>query len=123
MQEMMIQMINDPDIRLQIIGHMSENQEAMNQMMGANMTQNGIMMYNMTGMMHDNMMMQLLQDPETRKEMIELMKEHISEMDELLSSNLTEEEFNMKMAELMQEHMQSMQDLMPSHQMTGMMNP
>jgi len=32
MQEMMKQMIKDPDIRLQMIGHMSENQEAMNQM-------------------------------------------------------------------------------------------
>jgi len=121
MQEMMMQMINDPNIRLQMMGHMSENQESMNQMMGSNMTQNGMMMGNMAGMMQDNMMMQLMQDPETRKKMIELMKEHVSEMDELLSSNLTDDEFNMKMAELMQEHIQSMQDLMPSHQMTSMM--
>jgi hypothetical protein len=33
MQEMMKQMINDPDLRLQMIGHMSENQEVMNQML------------------------------------------------------------------------------------------
>ena len=32
MQEMMKQMLNDPGLRLQMIGHMSENQEAMNQM-------------------------------------------------------------------------------------------
>lgn len=32
MQEMMMEMINDPNIRLQMLGHMTEDQEAMEQM-------------------------------------------------------------------------------------------
>ena len=47
MQEMMIAIINDPDLRLQMLGHMSENQEAMQQMrqmIQVNMTGSGMMM-------------------------------------------------------------------------------
>ena len=40
-------MLNDPDLRLQMIGHMTENQEAMQQMQ---------MMLNDTGSMSGNMM-------------------------------------------------------------------
>ncbi|WP_010191154.1 hypothetical protein [Candidatus Nitrosarchaeum limnium] len=52
MSKMMSTMMNDPDLRLQMIGHMSENPEALKQMMsmlGSNMTDN------MSGM-DDNMM-------------------------------------------------------------------
>jgi len=143
MSKMMSAMMNDPDLRLQLMGHMSENTESfkemmnmmgyanmtghkdygMNQkMMNNNMIQDGMMMGNMTGVMHDNMMMELMKDPETREKMMELMKEHISEMNDLFSSNLSYDEFNMKMADLMQEHMQSMQELIPNHQMTGTMH-
>jgi non-homologous end joining protein Ku len=101
--------------------HMSSG---MNHKMTDNNTiQDGMMMGNNTRMMHDNMMMELMKEPETREKMIELMKEHISEMNELFSSNLSDDEFNMKMVNLMQDHMQSMQDLMTRHQMTGMMHP
>ena len=47
MQEMMSAIINDPNLRLQMLGHMSENQEAMQQMMQmtqGNMTGQGMMM-------------------------------------------------------------------------------
>ncbi len=57
MQQMMMEMINDPSIRLQILGHMSENQEAMQQM--RQMIQGGMtnqMIGNMTDMMDASMM-------------------------------------------------------------------
>ena len=43
-QDMITAMLNDPDLRLQIIGHMTENQEAMQQMQ---------MMLNDTGSMNE----------------------------------------------------------------------
>lgn len=46
-QDMITAMLNDPDLRLQMIGHMTENQEAMQQMQ---------MMLNDTGSMSGNMM-------------------------------------------------------------------
>lgn len=57
MQQMMMEMINDPAIRLQMLGHMSENQEAMqemSQMVDGQMNQNQ-MMGNMTIMDEDMM--------------------------------------------------------------------
>lgn len=56
-QEMMTEMINDPNIRLQMLGHMSENQEAMEQMqeMISGTMISDQMMGNMT-MMDDDMM-------------------------------------------------------------------
>lgn len=47
MQQMIMEMINDPDMRLQMIGHMTENQDAMQQMK---------MMLNDTGSMNEPMM-------------------------------------------------------------------
>ncbi|GKS67278.1 hypothetical protein YTPLAS73_08250 [Nitrosarchaeum sp.] len=143
MSKMMSTMMNDPELRLQMIGHMSETPEAfkemmsmmgsvnmtdhmgsgMNQQMIGNISQDGMMMGNMTTMTHGNMVMELMKAPETREKMMELMKKHISEMNELFSSNLSYDEFNMKMADLLQDHMQSMQDLMSNRQMTGMMHP
>jgi len=49
MSRMMSTMMNDPDLRFQMIGHMSENPEALQQMMGV--WNSG----NMTGMMDDMM--------------------------------------------------------------------
>ncbi len=128
MSKMMSVMMNDPDLRLQMMGHMSENSESFKEMMNmmgyANITDSkdyGMMMGNMTGI-HDNMMIELMKDPETREKMMELMKEHISEMNDLFSSNLSYDEFNIKMDDLMQEHMQSMQELIPNHQMSGTMH-
>ena len=46
MQGIMMEMINDPEMRLQMLGHMSENPEAMNQMR---------MMINGTNLMNDSM--------------------------------------------------------------------
>jgi len=118
MVQMMSVMLEDPSIRLQMIGHMTENPEAMeqmNQMMSGEMSQ-GMMG---SGMMNQEMMMKLMDDPQTREKMIEIMKEHVSEMNDLLSSNLTEQEFNEKMASMMQEHMKDMQDLMPNQMSHG----
>jgi protein-tyrosine-phosphatase len=64
------------------------------------------------------MMMKMMDDP-PREKMIEIMKEHVSEMNDLLSSNLTEQEFNEKMVSMMQEHMNDMQDLMPNQMSPG----
>jgi hypothetical protein len=91
MSKMMSTMMNDPDLRLQMMGHMSESPEAFKEMMSmmgsSNMTghmssgmnhkmtdnntiQDGMMMGNNTRMMHDNMMMELMKEPETREKMI-----------------------------------------------------
>ncbi|HWP78410.1 MAG TPA: fibronectin type III domain-containing protein [Candidatus Nitrosotenuis sp.] len=56
MQEMMFEIINDPDLRLQMLGHMTENQETMQQMqqmMQGNMAGKGMG----HGMMMDSGMM------------------------------------------------------------------
>lgn len=52
MQEMMMEMINDPNLKLQMLGHMSENHEAMEQMREM---VSGNMLGNMT-MMNDDIM-------------------------------------------------------------------
>jgi oligoribonuclease (3'-5' exoribonuclease) len=44
--------------------------------------------------------------------MIDLMNEHVVEIQELLSSELSDDEFNTKMIELMEKHQQSMSELM-----------
>jgi hypothetical protein len=59
----------------------------------------------------------MMQDPETREKMIQIMSEHIPEMQELLSSDLSDENFNQRMIEIMQDHQKSMQELMPSQPM------
>ena len=110
--QMMYTIIEDPTIRLQMLGHMTESPEMMEQMM--DMTGSG-----MQGMMNQDMMMQMLQDPETKEKMIQIMSKHVNEMQELLSSELTDEEFNTQMATLMENHMGEMQNLMsnqPMHQ-------
>jgi len=117
--QMMYTMIQDPDIRLQMLGHMTENPEAMQQMrsmvgsdmMGNNMTE-WMMDSGMQGMMSQDMMMQMMHNPETREKMIQIMSKHVDEMQKLLSSKLTEDEFNTQMIELMQDHMTEMHGLM-----------
>lgn len=115
---MMTPMINDPNLRLQMLGHMTENPEAMTQMMDS-----GMMMDGMTGsmmdssMMNKDMIMQMMQDPEAREKMIEIMTKHVGQMQELLSMELTDEEFNSQMVEMMQIHMDEMQQLMPHQSM------
>jgi len=59
----------------------------------------------------------MLEDPETRNKMIGLISTHITEMQELLSSELSDEEFDTKMIELMEKHQQSMSELMPDESM------
>jgi hypothetical protein len=119
--QMMYTMIEDPALRLQMIGHMTENPEAMQQMMSLMGTD--MMMNNMTrsmtgsgmqGMMNHDMMMQ---NPETKEKMIQTMSKHVGEIQKLLSSELDEGEFNLQMTKLMQNHMTEMQELMSSHQM------
>ena len=106
-------MIQDPGLRLQVIGHMTESPEAMaqmQQMMGGGMMEQG--------MMSSEMMKEMMEDPETRNKMIGLMSTHITEMQELLSSELSDEEFDTKMIELMEKHQQSMSELM-HHEPSG----
>lgn len=105
-------MIQDPGLRLQVIGHMTESPEAMaqmQQMMGGGMVEQG--------MMSSETMKEMLEDPETRNKMIGLMSTHITEMQELLSSELSDEEFDTKMIELMEKHQQSISELMPDESM------
>jgi len=116
---MMITMIEDPALRLQMIRHMTDNPESMQQIMnmkGSNMMINdmsGDMMGSgMQGMMNQDMVMQMMQDPETREKMIQSMSKHVGEMQDLLSSELTNDEFNTKMTELIESHMKEMQTLM-----------
>ncbi|MEE8181341.1 MAG: hypothetical protein V3T67_05840, partial [Nitrosopumilaceae archaeon] len=102
-----IPMIQDPGLRLQVIGHMTESPEAMaqmQQMMGGEMTGQT--------MMSSESMREMMEDPETRNKMIELMSPHITEMQELLSSELSGEEFDTKMNEIMEKHHQALRVLM-----------
>jgi len=112
MMDMALPMIQDPGLRLQVIGHMTESPEAMaqmQQMMGGGMMEQG--------MMSSEMMKEVLEDPETRNKMIVLMSTHITEMQELLSSELSDDEFDTKMIDLMEKHQQSMSELMPNESM------
>ena len=107
MMEMTMPMIEDPGIRLQMMGHMTESSEAMaqmQQMMGGGMMEQG--------MMSSEAMKEMMEDPETRMKMIDLMSEHVFDMQELLSSELSDEEFNARMIELMEKHQQSMSEMM-----------
>ena len=102
-----IPMIHDPGLRLQVMAHMTESPEAMaqmQQMMGSRMTGQG--------MMNSETMREMMEDPENRMMMIELMNECVVEMQELLSSELSDEEFDTKMIELMEKHQLSMSELM-----------
>lgn len=139
MMEMMSEIMNEPELRLQMIGHMTENTEAMqiiSQMIGkdgtmmhsGSMISPGLMQKNMTGnmmssgmqgqgMMMNQDMIQIMQDPETREKMIEIMTEYVDQMQELLSSEITDEEFNEQMSELIQQNMQKMQELMSNNNM------
>ena len=112
MMGMAMPMIQDPGLRLQVMGHMTENPEAMaqmQQMMGGGMMQQE--------MMSSEAMKEMMEDPETRNKMIELMSPHITEMQELLSSELSDEEFDAKMIEIMEEHHQALRVLM--HEPSG----
>ena len=100
-------MVQDPGLRLQVMGHMTESPEAMAQMQ--QMMGDGAMGQ---GMMSSEMMMEVMEDPETRMMMINLMTEHVEDMQDLLSSELTDEEFDTKMIELMDKHQQSMSEMM-----------
>jgi len=105
-------MIQDPGLRLQVMGHMTESPEAMaqmQQMMGGGMMEQR--------MMSSEMMKEMMEDPETRNKMIGLMSTLITEMQELLSSELSDEEFDTKMIELIEKHQQSMSELMPDESM------
>ncbi len=107
MMGMALPMIQDPVLRLQVLGHMTESPEAMiqmQQMIGGEMTGQG--------MMSSETMKEMMEDPEIRYEMIELMSTQTTEMQELLSSELSDEEFDTKMIELMSTHQQSMTELM-----------
>ena len=75
MMDMTLPMIQDPGLRLQVMGHMTESPEAMaqmQQMMGGGMMEQG--------MMSSEMMKEMMEDPETRNKMIGLMSTHITEI-------------------------------------------
>jgi len=112
MMGMVIPMIQDPGLRLQMIGHMTESPEAMTQiqqMMGGGMMEQE--------MMSSEAMKEIMEDPEARMRMIDFMNESVVEMKELLSSELSDEEFDTKMIELMEKHQQSTSELMQAKSM------
>lgn len=83
---------------------MMQSPQHRQQMMDQNDTMSDMSEMMNSGMMMDqNMMMQIMKDPQMRNKMIELMKKHVSDMKELLSSNISEDEFNKRMMELLQE--------------------
>jgi len=107
MMGMTLPMIQDPGLRLQVMGHMTESPEAMaqvQQMMGGGMMSQG--------MMSSGSMKKIMEDPEARIKIIDSMNEHVVEIQELLSSELSDDEFDTKMIELMEKHQQSMSELM-----------
>jgi len=112
MMGMVMPMIQDPGLRLQMIGHMTESPEAMaqmEQMMGGGMMEQE--------MMSSEAMKEIMEDPEARMRMIDFMNESVVEMKELLSSELSDEEFDTKMIELMEKHQQSTSELMQAKSM------
>lgn len=111
--EIIYTIIEDPSIRLQMLGHMTENQDTMQQMM--DMMDSRMMMSGMQGMMNQEMMLEMMKDPETKEKMLQIVSKHVEEMKKLLSSELTEDEFNMQMTQMMQSHMNEMQDLISNH--------
>ena len=68
-------------------------------MMGEQMVKKDMM-----SMMNAEMMNQIMEDPQKREQMMSMMKEHVADMDELLSSNLSDQEFSEKMLQLMNQH-------------------
>lgn len=110
--ELMHEMMQNYDNREHMMGHMIEDRELLENMGLESMIQSGSMGQNMMGMMSPEVMNMIMEDPQKRDQMMSMMKEHVSDMDELLSSNLTDQEFSEKMSQLMHGHMSEMQGLM-----------
>tara|TARA_B110000495_G_C23017963_1_gene603350 strand:- start:1590 stop:2240 length:651 start_codon:yes stop_codon:yes gene_type:complete len=109
-------MIKDPNLQLQLLGHMAENQNMMKQMKKIVDSTNKQSMTNQnttsSKMLNQEMMIQLMQNPETREKTIQLISNHVDEVQNLLSFELEQSEFDKNMVELMKNHMDEMQHLM-----------
>lgn len=113
--QLMHEMMQDYDNREHMMGHLVEDNDLLEDMGLEFMIQSGMdgnMGQNMMGMMNSEMMNQIMTDPQKREMMMSMMKEHVFDMDKLLSSNLSDQEFSEKMSQLMYEHMFGMQELM-----------
>ncbi len=68
-------------------------------------------------MMNNNMMIQMMDEPETRDKMTELMIEHTDQFQEIRSQELDDEQFNLQVMELLKQRIEKMKELMdgPAH--------
>ncbi len=62
-------------------------------------------------MQSQEMMNQIMTDPQKREQSMSLIKEHVIYIDELPTLNLPEQEFSEKILQLMHKHMSDMQGL------------
>ncbi len=65
-------------------------------------------------MMNNNMMIQMMDEPETRDKMTELMIEHTDQFQEIRSQELDDEQFNLQVMELLKQRIEKMKELMDS---------
>ena len=106
MMEMMTEIMNDPDLRLQMVAHMTENPEAM-QMMMQLIGPDGTMMHSGSmvspGLMEKGMMTQeqfmeqtqtMMQDPTMRQQMMNQMLQNQEFMQELMQNQTTQQMMN-----------------------------
>lgn len=126
---MLSNMMDDPNLRTQMLGHLYDNPQTLDQMKKMMQSlENGTMSSGQTGMigtgnhgmgsdsgmMMKEMMQSLLDNPETRQKTLEYMKRHISEMNRILSGELTHDQMIQHLSDEMKKHMEEMQSLMNS---------
>ena len=104
MMSMMMNMINDPELRLHMIGHMTENNETM-QMMSQ------LVKTPYKEIIDKDTMIHITKDPEKRKEMIRIMTEFDQELANIQSQQLDEEEYIQVTNSVIQKHISKMQEL------------
>ena len=124
--EMMFTMIEDPALRLQMIGHLAENPEAMQQMM--KMMDSGTQGMMDHGMMNStqtmNQWMNMMNEPEMQKMIMTNMLDsnQIQLMEDMMADMMERMKTDPELKQAMIEHMNRMS--MPSEDMTDSeMNP
>jgi len=104
--EMMSVMIEDPALQLQMIGHMAENPEAMKQIM--NLMDKKIQEQGM--MIHQERMMQMMNDPEMQKMIMTTMHDsnQIQLMEDMMADMVERMQDDPELEQAMMEHMDRM---------------
>ena len=117
--EMMYAIIEDPSIRLQMLGHMTEDPDTMKQLhnMMSGTENHEMVNHGDSGhdMMGQEMIQQMMQDPQTKEMLLQAITNHVTEMQDLVNADLSDEEFSAQMAQMMENHMSEMKELKEAH--------